>query len=66
MGAKEVVQPEFEAALELTSHLLMTLGKPEDFVHQLTSDIRQDRYGSDELPPVRLADPLPEPQEMAA
>ncbi|MEM7724883.1 MAG: NAD(P)-binding protein, partial [Cyanobacteria bacterium P01_A01_bin.45] len=43
MGAKEVVQPEFEAALELGSHLLNTLGEPEDKVRNIVHTMRMAR-----------------------
>ena len=43
-GAREVVQPEFEAALELGSHLLKILGNaPMDIQDTMTS-IRLNRY----------------------
>lgn len=44
MGAKEVVQPEFEAALELGTHLLKTLGEEENQIRTVISDIRIDKY----------------------
>jgi monovalent cation:H+ antiporter-2, CPA2 family len=46
MGAKEVVQPEFEAALELGSHLLTVLGEPEANIRQILSTIRTGKYQS--------------------
>ncbi|HEY9800661.1 MAG TPA: cation:proton antiporter [Leptolyngbyaceae cyanobacterium] len=46
MGAKEVVQPEFEAALELSAHLLTTLGEPENQIRTVITNIRTDRYRS--------------------
>ncbi len=46
MGAKEVVQPEFEAALELGSHLLRTLGEHPLQIHSVLEWIRHDRYRS--------------------
>ncbi|MEA5502635.1 cation:proton antiporter [Halotia wernerae UHCC 0503] len=46
MGAKEVVQPEFEAALELGAHLLATLGEPVNQIRTVITDIRTDRYRS--------------------
>lgn len=46
MGAREVVQPEFEAALELGSHLLHTLGEPPQDITGVINWIRQDRYRS--------------------
>lgn len=44
MGAKEVVQPEFEAALELGNHLLKTLGAEEIYIQTVIQTIRKDRY----------------------
>lgn len=44
MGAKEVVQPEFEAALELGNHLLKTLGAAESYIQAVINTIRKDRY----------------------
>ncbi len=44
MGAIEVVQPEFEAALELGNHLLKTLGAAESHIRTVINTIRQDRY----------------------
>ncbi|MEB3274032.1 MAG: cation:proton antiporter [Prochlorothrix sp.] len=46
LGSKEVVQPEFEAALALGAHLLKTLGKPEDHIQTAIQSIRADRYTS--------------------
>lgn len=46
MGAREVVQPEFEAALELGAHLLRTLGEPPLQITAVLSWIRRDRYRS--------------------
>jgi CPA2 family monovalent cation:H+ antiporter-2 len=46
LGAKEVVQPEFEAALELGSHLLRTLGEHPLQIHSVLEGIRHDRYRS--------------------
>ncbi|HIK44450.1 MAG TPA: cation:proton antiporter, partial [Leptolyngbyaceae cyanobacterium M65_K2018_010] len=46
LGAKEVVQPEFEAALELGSHLLRSLGQPPQQINAALEWIRQDRYRS--------------------
>lgn len=46
LGAKEVVQPEFEAALELGSHLLRTLGEHPLQIHSVLEWIRHDRYRS--------------------
>ncbi|MGJ3254000.1 MAG: cation:proton antiporter [Elainellaceae cyanobacterium] len=46
LGAREVVQPEFEAALELGAHVLMTMGVPDQQVYQVLEEIRVDRYRS--------------------
>jgi CPA2 family monovalent cation:H+ antiporter-2 len=46
LGAREVVQPEFEAALELGSHLLHTLGEKTLEVQSALEWIRQDCYRS--------------------
>jgi len=46
MGAKEVVQPEFEAALELGTHLLKTLGTAEYQIYHVINNIRIDKYAS--------------------
>lgn len=44
MGAKEVVQPEFEAALEMGGHILNTLGENLEDVNTVLQAIRLDRY----------------------
>ena len=46
LGAREVVQPEFEAALELGAHLLSTLGEPAERIREVIHTIRTDRYTS--------------------
>ncbi|MEB3269439.1 MAG: cation:proton antiporter [Leptolyngbya sp.] len=46
MGAREVVQPEFEAAMELGSHLLRTLGEEPHKILAVLEGIRGDRYRS--------------------
>ncbi len=46
MGAREVVQPEFEAALELGAHVLLTMGVGERQVYDVLDKIRGDRYRS--------------------
>ncbi|MGB3615395.1 MAG: cation:proton antiporter, partial [Elainellaceae cyanobacterium] len=46
MGAREVVQPEFEAALELGAHVLLTMGVSESEMHDVVDKIREDRYRS--------------------
>lgn len=44
LGAREVVQPEFEASLELSSHLLVGIGIPLPVVQQEMSEIRSSHY----------------------
>lgn len=44
LGAREVVQPEFEASLELASHLLFGIGLPEVMVQQQIREIRNSHY----------------------
>lgn len=44
LGAKEVVQPEFEAGLEIGAHVLLTLGESALTVQQLVHRYRQGRY----------------------
>ncbi|NEP17837.1 MAG: sodium:calcium exchanger [Leptolyngbya sp. SIO4C1] len=44
LGAKEVVQPEFEAALELGVHLLKTLRAEPQRIQTIMEEIRRDRY----------------------
>ncbi|MGF1520787.1 MAG: cation:proton antiporter [Leptolyngbyaceae cyanobacterium] len=46
LGAREVVQPEFEAAMELGSHLLKTLGEDGEEIQLVLEGIRSDRYRS--------------------
>lgn len=46
LGAQEVVQPEFEAALALSTHLLATLGGIDDQLGHTISQIRADHYRS--------------------
>ena len=46
MGAKEVVQPEFEAALEVGAQLLSSLGNPAAHIQAVLTAIRADRYAS--------------------
>ena len=46
MGAKEVVQPEFEAALEMGAQILTTLGEAAPMVNMVLQSIRSDRYMS--------------------
>ena len=44
LGAKEVVQPEFEASLEMASHLLTGLGFSSLVVQQEMKQIRNNHY----------------------
>ncbi|WP_218079308.1 cation:proton antiporter domain-containing protein [Anthocerotibacter panamensis] len=44
LGAKEVVQPEFEAALEMGASLLTNLGEPKSAIEQALDTIRAGRY----------------------
>lgn len=46
MGAKEVVQPEFEASLELSSHLFSGLGFPLAAIQQNIQQIRDSHYST--------------------
>ncbi|MEO0408271.1 MAG: NAD-binding protein, partial [Cyanobacteria bacterium P01_A01_bin.135] len=46
MGAREVVQPEFEAALELGAYVLLAMGLSEQQMHDVVDKIRTDRYRS--------------------
>jgi CPA2 family monovalent cation:H+ antiporter-2 len=44
MGAKEVIQPEFEAALAIGAEILQTLGTPRSTIDSAIDEIRTDRY----------------------
>lgn len=44
LGAREVVQPEFEASLELASHLLIGIGLPNAVIQREAHQIRSSRY----------------------
>lgn len=44
LGAREVVQPEFEASLELSAHLLTGLGLPLPVIQREVQQIRNARY----------------------
>ena len=46
MGAREVVQPEFEASLELSTHLFTGLGFPLVAVQQNIQQIRDSHYST--------------------
>ncbi|WP_416670636.1 cation:proton antiporter domain-containing protein [Egbenema bharatensis] len=62
LGAREVVQPEFEASLELSTHLLAGLGVPLPIIHREVQQIRNSRY--QDLRPERL--PAQVSRELAA
>jgi monovalent cation:H+ antiporter-2, CPA2 family len=44
LGAKEVVHPEFEASLELSTHLLLSLGESKQSVQSEIIMVRNSRY----------------------
>jgi len=44
LGAKEVVHPEFEASLELSTHLLLSLGENKQLVQSEIRTVRTSRY----------------------
>ncbi|NJN89735.1 MAG: TrkA family potassium uptake protein, partial [Leptolyngbyaceae cyanobacterium SL_5_14] len=44
LGAQEVVQPEFEAALEMGAHLLLNLGSQPTHVLKMINTYRARRY----------------------
>ncbi|NEN94944.1 MAG: sodium:calcium exchanger [Moorea sp. SIO3I7] len=44
LGAREVVQPEFEAALEMGAHVLVALGETPGMIQSVINRIHQDRY----------------------
>lgn len=44
LGAREVVQPEFEASLELSSHLLTEMGIPLPVIQREVQQIRSSHY----------------------
>ena len=46
LGAAEVVQPEFEAALALCTHILGTLGQIDDHLDATMAKIRASHYQS--------------------
>ncbi len=57
LGAKEVVQPEFEAALEIAAHLLATLGTNRTIIYSIIDGLRSDRYQN-----IRRQGARPKPQ----
>ena len=44
LGAREVIQPEFESALAMGAHMLIGLGSPVTEIQQEVSTCRADRY----------------------
>jgi len=44
LGAQEVVQPEFEASLEMGAHMLLKLGDSTYAVQQVVNSYRRGRY----------------------
>jgi monovalent cation:H+ antiporter-2, CPA2 family len=44
LGANEVVQPEFEAALEMGAHMLLKIGDSPQAVQQMVNRYRSGRY----------------------
>ncbi len=44
LGANEVVQPEFEAALEMGAHMLLKIGDAPQAVQQMVNRYRSGRY----------------------
>jgi len=46
LGAQEVVQPEFEAALEMGAHVLATLGESQWVIQSVINTIHLERYQS--------------------
>ncbi|MFB2837372.1 cation:proton antiporter [Floridanema evergladense] len=63
LGAKEVVQPEFEASLELVSHLLNRMGMSLATIQQRSQEIRKHHYL--ELRPQRSASQVSRELELA-
>ncbi len=64
LGAKEVVHPEFEASLELSTHILLAMGESIEQVDMEIREVRQSRY-AEFRPEVAcsLATPVPEPED---
>lgn len=54
LGAKEVVQPEFEASLEMGAHVLLNLGDPIQQVQTIANTYRSGHYR--EIVPQQLSD----------
>ncbi len=64
LGAKEVVHPEFEASLELSTHVLLCLGESSATVQAEILQVRQGRY-ADFRPELTCPLPLPEAPQWA-
>jgi len=64
LGAREVVQPEFEASLELASHLLIGIGLSQPVIQQEMQQIRSHHYL--ELRPERTASQISRDLKLAA
>ncbi|MDJ0675922.1 MAG: cation:proton antiporter [Calothrix sp. MO_167.B42] len=66
LGAKEVVQPEFEAALEMGAHVLAALDTSLPNIHSVIDAMRRDRYQNLRLewrnrrPQVEISNAAPE------
>lgn len=60
LGAKEVVHPEFEASLELSTHLLLVLGESLEQVDREIKQVRQSRY-AEFRPDIACPVPITEP-----
>jgi CPA2 family monovalent cation:H+ antiporter-2 len=62
LGAKEVVQPEFEASLELSSHLMTGLALPLPVIQREVQQIRNSHYQDlrAERPPYQVSRELKE------
>ncbi|NJK41714.1 MAG: sodium:calcium exchanger [Acaryochloridaceae cyanobacterium SU_2_1] len=54
LGAKEVVQPEFEASLEMGIHVLLNLGDPLHQVQEIANTYRAGHYR--DILPAQLSD----------
>jgi CPA2 family monovalent cation:H+ antiporter-2 len=61
LGAKEVVHPEFEGSLELSTHLLLRMGESRQAVQSEIAAVRRGRY-ADFRPDVVC--PLPSPESL--
>jgi len=64
LGAREVVQPEFEASLELSSHLLIGMGMTPRAIQQQVQQIRDRSYL--DLRPIRSASQVSRELQLAA